>query len=93
MDRRKYARQQAAEFNARTLAAIAKVLEKHSNDVVQFALQMQARVDAAEALVVELAAGLKDSEMVQEPRAIIFVTSETQKKFLSLAAEIERRTL
>lgn len=55
-DRREFARAQAQAFNARTLSSIGKVLAVHSDAIVEFALGMHARVDAAEALLAEVAA-------------------------------------
>jgi len=63
-DRREFARQHAEAFNARTLEEIGKVLATHSSLIVEFACEMQERVDAAEALLAEIAAGkvLRTSE-------------------------------
>jgi len=55
-DRREFARQHAEAFNARTLEEIGKVLSTHSGLLVEFACEMQARVDAAELLIAEVAA-------------------------------------
>ena len=64
MDRADFARAQAAAFNTKALGEIAKVLESHSAGVVEFALEMQRRLDEAEGLLAEIAGGkvLKVSE-------------------------------
>lgn len=54
-DRAEFANAQAKEFNARTLAAIALVLDRHSASVVEFAVAMQQQLDDAEQLLSEFA--------------------------------------
>lgn len=55
IDRREFAKQQAAAFSEVTLRRIGRVLDQHSAAVVAFACEMQERLEAAEALLAEVA--------------------------------------
>lgn len=52
-ERRKFAEARAQAFTQRTLGLIGEVLDSHSQAVIDYACEMQDRLDAAEKLLAE----------------------------------------
>lgn len=90
IDRREAAREAALAFNARTLDAIGRVLESHSTSVVEFAVSMYDRIDAAESFLQRLG----KCPCIEAPGSddvVIRLPKELSDQLVQMLVEIQSR--
>lgn len=97
MDRLTYAKEQAENFNHEVLTKIRLALQSHSTGVVQFAMHMQARVDAAEQLLADVAACKRGAPRTgDDPKKSalrsVFIPVELIDRVDALVDEAKKRT-
>lgn len=92
-NRREFAREQAQAFTAKMMSEFEKTLTHHSADVVEFACEMQARLDAAELLVRRIADLDRPAPLgLKKPAHHVKVPVEIMERIDALVAEMKVRT-
>lgn len=96
-DRRELAVREAEAFTERTIEEIRRVLAWHGVAVVDYAIEMHARTEAAEALLAEIAACSRSDPMRKSPtghgrRTTVNVHNELMTRVDNLVAAMKART-